>query len=141
MMIKYCDLISYGCLSIPNIQEHDYYLSLAFIPLTIIASLVLVRDIVNLLTEGILQGLNFSEVTESLLGIDGVLGVRHLRIWALSMDCISLSVTLATDSSANIETILNQASALLKAKYDIFEYSLDTVPESRQSNIVSMGTR
>ncbi len=44
---------------------------------------------------GILQGLDFSEVAEALLNIDGVVGVRQLRIWALTMDRVSLSVLLS----------------------------------------------
>ena len=41
------------------------------------------------------SGVNLTEVANSLLAIDGVVGVRHLRIWSLSMDTVSLSVTIA----------------------------------------------
>lgn len=47
------------------------------------------------LMEGKPKGIDFEQVTETFLSIDGVQKVHNLRIWALSLDKIALSAHLA----------------------------------------------
>ncbi len=60
---------------------------------------------------GTLQGLDFTEVTKSLKEIDGVIDVKHLNIWAMNMERVTLSVVLAVgqcprDGSCSFEIVL-----------------------------------
>lgn len=45
--------------------------------------------------EGIPKGIDFNDVMNIFLNIDGVKRVHNLRIWALSLDKIALSAHIA----------------------------------------------
>lgn len=61
----------------------------------------IIRDTINVLMEGIPKGVDFVQVTETFLSIEGVVKVHNLRIWALSLDKIALSAHLAIRKSIN----------------------------------------
>ncbi len=63
-----------------------------FIALLILwSSYGVLRESMNLLLEGTPSGIDPAEVTRSLGGIDGILGVHHLHIWALGPSSPALS--------------------------------------------------
>lgn len=45
--------------------------------------------------EGMPKGVNFTDVLETFMSIDGVVRVHNLRVWALSPDKIALAAHLA----------------------------------------------
>jgi len=47
------------------------------------------------LMEGMPKSVNFMDVRETFLRIDGVVKVHNLRVWALSADKIALAAHLA----------------------------------------------
>jgi len=47
------------------------------------------------LMEGMPKGVNFVDVLETFMSIDGVVRVHNLRVWALSPDKIALAAHLA----------------------------------------------
>ena len=49
----------------------------------------------NVLMEGIPKGLEYSQVENTFMQIEGVVKVHNLRIWALSLDKTALSAHLA----------------------------------------------
>ncbi len=55
---------------------------------------VLLRDTLNILLEGVPEGIDMAEVRRSLLAIDGVTGLHDLHVWALTGGKPSLSVHL-----------------------------------------------
>lgn len=55
----------------------------------------IVRDTLTVLMEGKPQGVDFEQVTETFLDIEGVQKIHNLRIWALSLDKIALSAHIA----------------------------------------------
>ena len=73
-----------------------------FTVLTFVSSIMLAMDIVDILSEGILQGIDFGEVTQTLMQLPGVTSVRNLRIWALTMNRVSMSVVLGVRESWQI---------------------------------------
>lgn len=55
----------------------------------------IIKDTLVVLMEGIPKDINFNEVMETFLKIEGVVKVHNLRIFALSLDKIALSAHLA----------------------------------------------
>lgn len=55
---------------------------------------VLLRDTLNILLEGVPEGIDMAEVRRSLLAIDGITGLHELHVWALTSGTPSLSVHL-----------------------------------------------
>lgn len=51
------------------------------------------------LMEGMPKGVNFTDVLETFMSIDGVVRVHNLRVWALSPDKIALAAHLAVSKS------------------------------------------
>lgn len=99
--------------------------------------------------EGLPKGIDFVQVTETFLSIEGVVKVHSLRIWALSLDKIALSAHLAiskniinyfdylciqihayilffflTEPGVNPQKILTTASKCIRSKYNFFEMTL-----------------
>lgn len=55
---------------------------------------VLLRETLNILLEGVPEGIDMAEIRRSLLAIDGITGVHDLHVWALTSGKPSLSVHL-----------------------------------------------
>lgn len=49
----------------------------------------------NVFVAGIPRGIDFCDVLNTFLGIEGVVKVHNLRIWALSLDKMALAAHLA----------------------------------------------
>ena len=74
--------------------------------------------------EGIPQNVNFSIVKDTFMTVQGIRAVHNLRIWGLTTDKTALSAHLVINGNTNAEDILKEASTLIRAKYDIFEMTL-----------------
>jgi len=66
-----------------------------FSVLVILTTVAIIKDVVNVLMEGIPKGFEYSQVENTFMQIDGVVKVHNLRIWALSLDKTALSAHLA----------------------------------------------
>jgi Co/Zn/Cd efflux system component len=73
---------------------------------------------------GIPRGVEFTDVLNTFLDIEGVEKVHNLRIWALSLDKAALSAHLAVKPGTDAGLILKQASRLVHTKFDFFEMTL-----------------
>lgn len=93
--------------------------------------------------EGTPTYLDYTEVLDTFLRIDGVIRVHNLRIWALSINKVALSAHLAigrfffvivtefisiflyfTAGTSNPEAVLKDAVAAVHSKYSFFETTL-----------------
>jgi zinc transporter 2 len=61
----------------------------------ILTTVAIIKDVMNVLMEGIPKGFDYSKVENIFIQIDGVVKVHNLRIWALSLDKTALSAHLA----------------------------------------------
>lgn len=66
-----------------------------FSGLVMLTTFAIVRDALMVLMEGKPSGVDFEQVSETFMGIDGVQRIHNLRIWALSLDKVALSAHLA----------------------------------------------
>lgn len=79
----------------PEWQIVDPICTFLFSALVMLTTFAIVRDTLMVLMEGKPKGIDFEQVSQTFLGIDGVVKVHNLRIWALSLDKIALSAHLA----------------------------------------------
>ncbi|KAI5753804.1 hypothetical protein M8J77_003480 [Diaphorina citri] len=95
-----------------------------FALLVLATTFTILRDIMIVLMEGIPRGVEFTDVLNTFLDIEGVEKVHNLRIWALSLDKAALSAHLAVKPGTDAGLILKQASRLVHTKFDFFEMTL-----------------
>ncbi|XP_058814553.1 proton-coupled zinc antiporter SLC30A2-like [Topomyia yanbarensis] len=92
--------------------------------LVLATTIAIMKDALLVLMEGTPKYLDYTEVMQVFLQIEGVVRVHNLRIWALSINKIALSAHLAVAPNTNTEAVLQQATRSVHAKYDFFETTL-----------------
>ncbi|XP_018912388.1 proton-coupled zinc antiporter SLC30A2 isoform X2 [Bemisia tabaci] len=95
-----------------------------FSVLVLITTFAIIRDTLVVLMEGIPSGVNFADVLNTFLSIEGVMKVHNLRIWALSLDKTALSAHLAVRPGCDSAQILKCASRKIHNKFHFFEITL-----------------
>jgi cation diffusion facilitator family transporter len=95
-----------------------------FSVLVLFTTIKILRDTMNVLMEGIPPSINFEIVQDTFLSVEGIVAVHNLRIWGLTTDKVALSAHLAIDPSCDAQTILRDASARIRAKYNFYEMTL-----------------
>ncbi|KAG4065600.1 hypothetical protein HA402_012590 [Bradysia odoriphaga] len=84
----------------------------------------IMKDTLLVLMEGTPTYLEYTEVLDTFLRINGVVRVHNLRIWALSINKVALSAHLAIVATANPEEVLKEAVGAVHSKYSFFETTL-----------------
>lgn len=95
-----------------------------FSVLVLITTFAIIKDALLVLMEALPKGIDFEDVMNILLKIDGVKRVHNLRIWALSLDKIAMSAHIAIDVGTNPQNILMVATKDIHDKYSFFEMTL-----------------
>jgi len=80
---------------------------------------VLLKESLNILLEGIPEGVDIDAIEQAVLKIPGVTGVHDLHIWALSSGKISLTTHLTIASEGEHQSILNAVSSILASTFNI----------------------
>ncbi|MBS0336241.1 MAG: cation transporter [Proteobacteria bacterium] len=80
---------------------------------------VLFRASVNILLEGVPDGLDLSEVRASILAVPGVCGVHELHVWAVASREPSLSAHVVVENSADAQGALEGVSRVLGERFHI----------------------
>lgn len=92
--------------------------------LVLATTIAIMKDALLVLMEGTPKYLDYTEVMQTFLQIEGVVRVHNLRIWALSINKIALAAHLAVAPNTNTEVVLQEATRSVHAKYDFFETTL-----------------
>lgn len=108
----------------PDWKIVDPICTFLFSILVLITTFNILRDTMIVLMEGMPKGVNFVDVLETFMSIDGVVRVHNLRVWALSPDKIALAAHLAVKPGANTTTVLKEASRKMYKKYNFFDCTL-----------------
>nr|CAI5832153.1 unnamed protein product [Callosobruchus analis] len=95
-----------------------------FSVLVLITTFAIMKDAVLVLMEAIPKGIDFEEVMNILLNIEGVKRVHNLRIWALSLDKIAMSAHVAISPGTNPQNVLMMATKDIHDKFNFFEMTL-----------------
>lgn len=108
----------------PEWKIVDPICTFGFSILVLFTTFAILRDTMIVLMEGIPRGIDFSDVLNTFLNIEGVVKVHNLRIWALSLDKMALAAHLAVRPGVNTGTILKIASKRIHQKFNFFEMTL-----------------
>ncbi|XP_023158526.1 zinc transporter 2 isoform X2 [Ceratitis capitata] len=92
--------------------------------IVLFTTFAIMKDALLVLMEGTPSYMHYAEVLEVFEHIEGVRRVHNLRIWALSINKIALSVHLAIASDANAKRILEEASLAVHRRYNFFETTI-----------------
>lgn len=98
----------------------DPLLGMAFGFVLVWASWGILRDAAHLLMEGTPAEISLAEVTTALEALDSVEDVHHVHAWALTSGRYVFSGHLRLSESANPQTVLRDASRMLKDQYGFF---------------------
>ncbi|XP_011313510.1 zinc transporter 2-like [Fopius arisanus] len=87
-----------------------------FAILVLFTTVAIIKDVMNVLMEGIPKGFEYSSVESTFMGIEGVVKVHNLRIWALSLDKTALSAHLAISNFFKILFYIFSLSNIIKIR-------------------------
>ncbi|XP_076685318.1 proton-coupled zinc antiporter SLC30A2 isoform X2 [Andrena cerasifolii] len=108
----------------PSWSIVDPICTFLFSLLVILTTVAIIKDVMNVLMEGIPKGFEYSQVESTFMQIEGVVKVHNLRIWALSLDKTALSAHIAIKPGASPHDILRTATRNIHNKYKFFEMTL-----------------
>uniref|UniRef100_A0A8C5SVP0 Probable proton-coupled zinc antiporter SLC30A3 n=1 Tax=Laticauda laticaudata TaxID=8630 RepID=A0A8C5SVP0_LATLA len=88
------------------------------------STLTILRDVFRVLMEGTPRGVEFQAVKETLLSVKGVKQVHNLHLWALTLSHHVVAVHVAVEYDADMEVVLQEATALLQSKFGFFSCTI-----------------
>ena len=77
--------------------QADPIISMAIGLLILVGAGRLLREATHILMEGVPRGLSVDQVAESMRGVDGVLDVHHINLWAVCSHIVALSAHVEID--------------------------------------------
>lgn len=83
----------------------------------------LLKESINILLEGVPEGLNIREIKTILCKIDGVVDIHELHIWSITSGKINLTAHVVLKNH-DCETILSKIRQVLKSKFNISHTTL-----------------
>eukprot|EP00095_Tigriopus_kingsejongensis_P010058 maker-scaffold99_size374999-snap-gene-2.26 protein:Tk10058 transcript:maker-scaffold99_size374999-snap-gene-2.26-mRNA-1 annotation:"zinc transporter 2" len=84
----------------------------------------ILKRTLQVLMEGIPNGVSFQVVQDALNNIEGIVSVHNIRIWSLTTQKIAMSAHLAIAPGTNAQAVLMEASQKIRSQYDIHEMTL-----------------
>ncbi|HQR57146.1 MAG TPA: cation diffusion facilitator family transporter, partial [Burkholderiaceae bacterium] len=80
----------------------------------------LLRESLNVLLEGVPEGIGMDEVERAIASMPGVSSVHDLHVWSISSGKVSLTVHVVGDSTiAEAFELVQQVRSMLAARFDI----------------------
>jgi len=98
----------------PNVQLADPLCTFLFSVLVLLSTHSVLKTSVNVVMEGVPEGVDAKAVEEALRSIDGVERTHHLHIWSLTVGQPSLSVHLVVKEGIGMEATLQKAQHKLR---------------------------
>ncbi len=96
----------------------------------------LVLQSVNVLLEGVPEGIELAELRECLARVSGVEEIHDLHVWMLSSGLPSLSAHIRLEASAESAEVLKLLTQLLKDRYHIEHVTLQLEPPAYQHKTI-----
>lgn len=108
----------------PELKILDPICTFIFSIIVLITTFKIMKDIIQVLMEGVPQHLDFSEVKSVLYSIPGVVKIHNMRLWSLTMDKVALSAHIVAHKNENHSSVLQRACSIIGEKLDIYEVTL-----------------
>jgi cobalt-zinc-cadmium efflux system protein len=109
----------------------DPLLSLAIGLLILHSSVVLLREVVHVLLEGVPLHLSLAQVGKAMAGVEGVRSVHDLHIWTLSSGMVALSAHVLVDDLLGWPRVLAAVRHLLHERFGIDHVTLQPEPSAQ----------
>ena len=96
---------------------------------------ILLKDSLNILLEGVPEGIDLGEVEQAMLAVPGVLGIHDLHVWALTTGKTSLTAHVVYDPTYSTEDALMPAlQTVLANRFKVVHMTLqcETKPCAHQ---------
>jgi len=91
----------------------------------------LLKESINILLEGVPDGIDLMKVHDTFLTIPGVISIHDLHIWALSSGKISLTAHLVINQTiANAQAVLRTAMHLVETQFPLVHATLQIEVEA-----------
>ncbi|XP_059220782.1 proton-coupled zinc antiporter SLC30A2 isoform X2 [Stomoxys calcitrans] len=116
----------------PEWSLADPICTFVFSIIVLFTTFAIIKDALLVLMEGTPSYLHYAEVLNIFQQIEGVQRVHNLRIWALSINKVALSVHLAIAEGAEPKKIMQEATTAVHMRYNFFETTIqieDFTPE------------
>ena len=100
----------------------DTIASLLIVALVLPRAIALLREAVHLLLEGTPRGIDVIDVEDALRGVDGVIDVHDLHVWAINDRTPALAVHLVVNAERPgdcTDSALDRAAEVLHERFDI----------------------
>lgn len=113
-------LIGAGLIWLTGWTRVDPIISVIIAAVIVTTSLVLLREVLNVLLEGAPRGIDANQVRETIDGVDGVAYVHDLHVWSIAsnMPALSAHVVIA-DAACDRDAVLSSIRTRLRDLYRI----------------------
>lgn len=91
---------------------------------------VLLKECVNILLEGVPQGMNLAEVEAAIATVPGVASVHDLHLWAITKSKASLTAHIVVDVATDADTVRKAIETRLQEKYNLHHTTLQMEREN-----------
>lgn len=108
----------------PDWEIIDPICTLMFSVIVLSTTIYIIRDALVVLLEGRPSSIDFRLVFDALERIEGVRKVHDLRIWALTMNKVAISVHLEIDPGADSQQILKTTTQMLRRQFNVHESTI-----------------
>nr|KAG5710823.1 hypothetical protein BaRGS_026974 [Batillaria attramentaria] len=108
----------------PEWKIADPICTFLFSIFVLITTVGIMRDILVVLMEGAPRNINFEDVRDTILNLEGVKDLHDLRLWSLTLNKTALSVHLAVDKGVDPMKVVQTASYLIQQKYNISQTTM-----------------
>jgi cobalt-zinc-cadmium efflux system protein len=86
----------------------------------------LLKETVNVLLEGVPEGMELDDVAAAIASIEGVAGVHDLHVWSLTSSAPSLSAHLLVCDGADTDAVRVEVAQALARRFHIHHVTLQT---------------
>lgn len=85
---------------------------------------ILLKDTMNILLEGVPEGVDLDKVTASMLKAPGVMGIHDLHVWAITSGRSALTAHVVHDATLAHDALLEPLKTMLAQDFSIFHTTM-----------------
>lgn len=85
---------------------------------------LLLKETLNILLEGVPEGINLNEIKKSMHAIDGIIDIHDLHIWAITSGKVSLTAHVVIKNDRDCERVLSLLRDQLSSQFCITHTTL-----------------
>ncbi|CAK7289182.1 Zinc transporter 8 [Vulpes lagopus] len=108
----------------PDYKMADPICTFVFSILVLASTITVLKDFSILLMEGVPKNLNYSDVKELILAVDGVVSVHSLHIWSLAMNQVIVSAHVAAAASRDSQVVRREIVKVLSNSYTVHSLTI-----------------